>query len=234
MIDTQLNAHLAKCCTTAAFGYAEAAGQAYFEMTSRVLDAWSAALDASFPKAEEKPRSWYRHPSTPVATQVWSAPTSVRTAAAPGQNPFAPNPFAANPFAMNPFAMNPFAAGSFASGWSGPRNANAAVESWQAMMLAPWTLSPAAWPFAFAMVASGVPRGVAWPAAEANAAAADAARTAAAVVQRTFSSYHSDSGHASAQIHSLPLAAAAMALPLGAEMLSWWPWAVLPSATVGA
>ena len=51
--------------------------------------------------------------------------------------------------------------------------------------------SPAAWPMAFMMVAAGVPRNVAWPTAEANAAAIEAADIARRSWD-TFSTYRTD------------------------------------------
>jgi hypothetical protein len=59
----------------------------------------------------------------------------------------------------------------------------------------PMAAPSAAWPMAFMMMASGVPRSVAWPAAEANAAVMDAADAAAASVRKVYSSYHTEGGH---------------------------------------
>lgn len=99
--------------------------------------------------------------------------------------------------------------------------ASAQARAWQSMMTAPWTLSPAAWPMAYMMMSSGVPQSVAWPTAEANVAAADAAQAATEAVEQAFSSYRSDGGHAVAQIVMLPIKAglAAAALPFAAA----WP-----------
>jgi hypothetical protein len=58
-----------------------------------------------------------------------------------------------------------------------------------------YTAPPAAWPMAFMMMASGVPRSVAWPAAEANVAVMDAADAAAASVRKVYSSYRTEGGH---------------------------------------
>jgi hypothetical protein len=82
----------------------------------------------------------------------------------------------------------------------------------------PFTGPSAAWPMAFMMMASGVPRAVAMPTAEANVAVMDAADAASASVRKAFSSYHSDSGHAASTRHAWPPAQymmlAAM-MPLG-------------------
>lgn len=98
------------------------------------------------------------------------------------------------------------------------------ARAWQSMMVAPWTLSPAAWPSAFAMVSNGVPESVAFPAAEANVAAADAAMAVSVAVEQVFSSYRSEGGHASAQIVRLPMPdvfAAVAAVPLGLALYDW-------------
>lgn len=164
MFDPHLQARIARSCSAAAFGYAAAANQSYFEAADRMLGLWSRALRP----AEPEPRSWYRAPDNTAANYYQ------------GSN---------------------------------------ATEAFQAMMMAPWTLSPAAWPMAMMMVSSGVPRSVAWPAAEANLAAADAVMTTNTAVNQVFSSYRSDSGHAVAQIVHLPLTGAM------AVLAAWLPFA---------
>ena len=82
---------------------------------------------------------------------AWAMPQSY---APPSPYTFGGSSAIANPFtAMNPFAANPFAA------WLG---------------MFPFAANPAAWPMASMFMASGVPRSVAWPAAEANVAAMEA------------------------------------------------------------
>lgn len=71
--------------------------------------------------------------------------------------------------------------------------------------LVPLRGSYAAWPVAKTMIDAGVPRSVAWPAAEANAAALEA--TDAAVVaplRRVFATAHSTGGYAIAAWPPLP------------------------------
>ena len=75
--------------------------------------------------------------------------------------------------------------------------ANAAFTAWLGMF--PTAAPPAAWPMAFMMMASGVPRSVAWPTAEANIAVMDAAEVATVSVQQAFASYRSSGGHAVAR-----------------------------------
>lgn len=57
------------------------------------------------------------------------------------------------------------------------------MAAWLAMF--PFSKQAAAWPMAFVMMQSGVPRSVAWPTAEANAAVMDAADTARRSVQQS-------------------------------------------------
>ncbi|MDZ4843382.1 MAG: hypothetical protein SH859_14750 [Hyphomicrobium aestuarii] len=57
--------------------------------------------------------------------------------------------------------------------------------------------TPASWPGAMSMIDAGIPRSVAWPAAEANAAALDAAAAAVEPMRKVFATAHGDSGFAS-------------------------------------
>lgn len=103
--------------------------------------------------------------------------------------------------------------------------ANAAFAAWFNMF--PYAAPSAAWPMAFMMMASGVPRSVAWPTAEANVAAMDAADAAAVSVREAFASYRSDSGYAVAQQSSWPpvqmmmLAAALIPLNINAMLTAF-------------
>ena len=112
-----------------------------------------------------------RTPQQPAFAWSWPAPQP-----APVWNPFtwgAPQSFAPSPYSANPFAA-----------WFG---------------MFPFAANPAAWPMACMFMASGVPRSVAWPAAEANVAAMEAVDVATVSVRQAFSSYRSDGGHATAQ-----------------------------------
>ncbi len=60
----------------------------------------------------------------------------------------------------------------------------------------PIAASPAVWPMAFMLMSAGVPRSVAWPTAEANAAVMEAADVAAVSVKQVFASYQTPGGHA--------------------------------------
>jgi hypothetical protein len=104
----------------------------------------------------------------------------------PAPMPFMPFPWATPQRQAAPM-VDPFA------------GANAAFSAWLNMFPYAAATPPAAWPMAFMMMASGVPRSVAFPTAEANVAVMDAADAAAVSVQRVMSSYRSDGGHAVAR-----------------------------------
>ena len=204
MLDARQQARFARGVTLAAMDYTAATHQAAFETTRQMLSFWSTAFGAAAPEPE--PRSWYRHPDAPHD----HAPRGHFAAGIQLSFPFPAGSMAGWPFAPMPMA-NPLAA------WQ-------AIG--QAMATAPWTLSPAAWPSAFMMMAGGVPKSVAWPAAEANAALADAASAVSEAVDRSYSQYRSDGGHAVAQIIMLPLKAglAVLAAAPFAGALPHMPW----------
>ena len=183
MVDQRLQERFTRHCTDAAVGYATAATAAYATFADQVLSFWASALK---PAARQEPQQ---------PTFAWSWPVPAPQPAPLACNPLAwampqcyapPSPYTfggssaiANPFtAMNPFVANPFAA------WLG---------------MFPFAANPAAWPMASMFMASGVPRSVAWPAAEANVAAMEAVDVATVTVRKAFSSYRTDGGHASAQ-----------------------------------
>ena len=95
-----------------------------------------------------------------------------------------------------------------------------------------WPLqgNPAAWPMAFAMIGMGVSRSVAFPLAQANTAALDAARAAGQAIEEGFSSYRSDGGHASAQIRFSGGNAMASVLPFGVALMAPWMAAISDAA----
>lgn len=171
MVDRHLQERFTRHCTDAAFGYATAATAAYAAFADQVLSFWANALQPS-----------NRHePQQPAL--AWSWPVPAAPPAPPAWNPFAwalPQSFAPSPYSLggSSAAANPFAA------WLG---------------MFPYAAAPAAWPMAFMFMASGVPRSVAWPAAEANVAAMEAVDVATVSVRQAFSSYRTDGGHACAQ-----------------------------------
>ena len=194
MVDQHLQERFTRHCTDAAFGYATAATAAYAAFADQVLSFWASALQPANRREPQQPGF------------AWSWPVPAAPSPPPAWNPFAwaiPQSFAPSPY---PFggasaAANPFAA------WLG---------------MFPFAAAPAAWPMACMFMASGLPRSVAWPAAEANIAAMEAADVAAVSVRQAFSSYRTDGGHASAQqgwpaAHLLMLAVL-MPLSIGAML----------------
>lgn len=194
MLDRSLQARFAKNCSDAAFGYANAATAAYANWASQAFEMMAGAVRSQEPPAP--PRSWYREPPPAPQAGVSAAPIAGFPA------PWMPFAWPGLPTSAPPAAaMNPFTA-------------------WLDMVS--FRGSPAAWPMAFMMVAAGVPRNVAWPTAEANAAAIEAADIARRSWD-TFSTYRTDGGHATAQItwgsepQNEPAAPPAAAMAL-------WPW----------
>ena len=176
MVDQRLQERFTRQCTDAAVGYATAATAAYATFADQVLSFWANALQpADRPSDRSGPQQ---------SVFAWSWPVMPPQPAPPVWNPFAwatPQSFAPSPysFAGSGAMANPFAA------WFG--------------MLPFAAANPAAWPMACMFMASGVPRSVALPAAEANVAAMEAVDIAAVSVRQAFSSYRSDGGHATAQ-----------------------------------
>ena len=160
---------IARGCAQAAAGYAAAATAAYTELACRTLDFWSMAL------------SGLCEPSTP---------------------PTAPAPPVAEPaFGLSPQDWN-------ATSWLEPRRfddvwslnpvANPMGAFFGLANMVPLRGSSQSWGMAKVLIDSGVPRSVAWPTAEANAAVLDAADAASAKLRKIVATYHSESGHASA------------------------------------
>ncbi len=172
MIDTRHQERFARRCTDAAFGYTAATTAVYAAFADQVFDFWASALR---PAREEPP-----------PPQVWGWPMMPVPASArrqdPKPNPFLPFTWMAPQSSRTAAPEDPFA------------GANAMFSAWLGMF--PFAAPPAAWPMAFTMIASGVPHSVAWPTAEANVAAMDAAEAATASVQKVLASYRSDGGHA--------------------------------------
>ena len=174
MVDPKVQERFARRCTDAAFGYGTATTAAYAAFAGHVLDFWAGVLSPET-KPKPSPPAWgwpvRQEPlPLPFAPFMWAGAPSMRDMT------LTPFPFAAFPF---PSRQTPFQA------WLG---------------LFPFASAPAAWPMAFMMIASGMPSSVAWPTAEANVAAIDAADAAAVTVRQAFSSYRSESGHTAQQM----------------------------------
>lgn len=256
MLDPKAQARFNKSCSDAAFGYANASTAAYAEMTGRAMEMWTQSFQSLLSagsQEKEEPRSWYRKPQD---GEIFPPPPKTGSSAGNGMNPFAPsNPFApmaewmqANPYAsFAPFARTadsalpfmgsmPTIAQAMASALPGSQNMAAAFANPFWPMSAWWnfaqsSLPPSAWPMAFGMIAAGVPEKVAFPTAEANAAAMDAAKTASESIDQAFSQYRSGGGHASAQVvQAGPFMVAFAIAPLSAATLM--PWLNLPTGTI--
>jgi hypothetical protein len=197
MFDTALQARFAQSCTDAAFGYARATTAAYAALACRTVEFWTATHLASSGSGSERRdamRSSRRHAQVPAVREPWPAPAFDLFKL--------PYPWNAgsNAFAQH-FAFAPAAA-------------------WWGMF--PLRGAPECWPAAFALMTVGIPSSVAWPTAEANVAALDAAEAATESLNNAFASYRSESGYAMAQVISpRKLLAAFLMAPLGATMVPW-------------
>jgi hypothetical protein len=191
----------ARCCTDAFFGYARAASETYWSMTHETLRFWTDATDAVSRSASRTSsagvESWYR-PERPVRSALLPSAVTPHSAwGIPRYEPFAPFR-GATPALPSPLAV------------------------WFNMF--PLRGSPTAWPMAFAMMSAGVPRTIAWPAAEANAAMIDAAGAA----KETFESVLAASRpRARAPYHMgrspTTLMSAMWTMPFAALPLANWP-----------
>jgi hypothetical protein len=175
MLDTRLQERFARRCTDAAFGYTAATTAAYAAFADQVFDFWAGMLTPERREAS----------SAPQANWGWPMPML----APPPRQEVAPNPFM--PFA---WAMPQAPKSQSAPAYYPFAGANAAFSAWIGMFS--YAVPSPAWPMACMMMASGVPRSVAMPAAEANIAAMDAAGVASESMQKVLASYRSDGGHA--------------------------------------
>lgn len=165
-------------CTEAAMGYAAAATAAYTDLAGRMLDFWCTALsglsDAPPPPAEDAKNPY-------LTTQ---APADLEP-----------------PFGMSMADWCPFSLldpRRFEAFW---RLDPLTPPSMAMMAMAnamPMRGTSGSWGMARVMIDSGVPRAVAWPAAEASAAALDAADAASQGVTKVLASFHSENGFAMA------------------------------------
>ncbi len=148
-------------CADATVGYMKAATMAYAAMFEQAMQFWSTALGVTPEKPADEPKSWYRPPADADLALSTRKPTGTGGAGA----------------CMMPWAI----AGAGPANMPGSPEALFAYasEAMPMMAVAPWMMlaNPRymqAFPMAAGMIAVGVPRSVAWPTAEANAAAMDA------------------------------------------------------------
>lgn len=205
MMDAAETKRFQESCTHAAQGYATATGAAYAAMATSMFQTWIETLEAVRPgKTEpEQPKSWYRHPDkVEVFSPVNAASTAWPNAAFAHFAKQAGNPASAASAPTNPWMavgaiaqMNP--AMSMFMGMMQPNDRSQADPTpfWATLTPLPgwWTMLPTrhptvTWPMAYGMTVAGVPRAVAWPIAEANAAAMDAAQTAMQAMEQTLNS----------------------------------------------
>ncbi len=207
MLDNRQQLRFVNSCADASFGYANAMLAAYAVTSQQVMDFWLAQARAAGPARQaESAESWYR-PSQPPRTAYRgnrSMPRSWFRAEPENDTSVASTPdfgWAAWPTAapVAPTAWNPMAA-------------------WLAMM--PMSAVPATWPFAYGMIAYGVPRSVAWPTAQANVAVIDAMETASEAFKPVYSSYHNGSGFAATQFWPASPRASVNSLPF---FMAAWP-----------
>ena len=216
MYDMSEHVRIARSCTEASLGYAEATANAYSEVMSSALGAmaeFARELNADQERAAKRRRSWFRTPEELESERSNAGAGDVRTALFSDEHRGHARTALRRPArraASEPVWPGPFG-GSFDP-----------MKAWLDMMPL-MTAAPAAWPGAFAMLACGVPRSVAWPMASANVAALDAVNRTAEVVNQTFPAYHGESGYASATL-AAPHAAVALFLAAPIAANAFWPW----------
>ncbi len=101
------------------------------------------------------------------------------------------------------------------------------ADMWRAMM--PGGAQPA-WPIAFALIGMGLPRDMAWPAAEFGTTVTRAAQGAMDVAGQAFATaYRSDGGHATAHV----IRATPPPAPGADRAADAWPWLLPPWSMMG-
>jgi hypothetical protein len=173
---------ISRSCTEAALGYAAAATAVYTEFACRAFDFWGVALSGL---VEE-----------PVAEKAKAVTKGPEVTTEPR-------------FGMSADDWNPLS-------WLEPRRFEALwkmdatttpVSAMFAMANAvPLRGTSTSWGMAKVMIDSGVPRSIAWPTAEANAAALDAADAASNGFRRIVASFHTESGYATSARSMTPSA----------------------------
>lgn len=218
-----LNRRMVRSGADAAADCTTAAVAAYAHMAQQTMSYWMNAFQVVQPEPE--PKSWYRPPADSTAGREAARRrlATLDTTPKPFDWAMWPQWFLA---AWMPSLNSPW------TYWSWPHPLMLAGETRRAMpdpfslWLRAWPLQgpPASWPMAFAMLGAGWPREVAYPAARANLAMTDVAKTATEAVDAAFSSYRTENGYATAQIRmSLDKKAVAVAVaPVGAALMAPW------------
>jgi hypothetical protein len=191
---------ISRSCTEAALGYAAAATAVYTELACRALDFWGVALSGLVEEpVEEEAKAVTKRPE--VSTEP--------------------------KFGMSADDWNPLS-------WFEPRRFEALwkMDATTTPVSAMFTMANAvplrgpstSWGMAKVMIDSGVPRSIAWPTAEANAAALDAADAASNGFRKIVASFHTQSGYATSARSMTPSAIVAglmIGIANGPLPLSW-------------
>lgn len=194
---------------------------------ARFLKSWS---DATFGYATAANAAYAQ--LAEQSMEFWRSAFMAALPGAPEEEPrsWYRHPDRPRPSALTGYPMLP------AFAWMSP-TAGKQAEAWAMLWTAPWRrdMPLGAWPMAFWMVALGMPQSVALPTARANAAALDAAQTAASAVS-TFVSFRSDGGHALAEVilPKEPSAESTVAAPLALMAALLEPWLALAPRRAGA
>ena len=217
MIDFSSQQRIAGSLIEAGANITAATLEAYAGFTSQMIDVWSASAVAG-----------RRTASTPSR----SVSARRRNIASTGDAALWPAAFSPLSFLPGLWSAPSAPSGTMQGVLFDPRAMLAMLDG----MMSAWRLAGPT-PAAAALMTAGVSHRVAWPTAKAGAAALDAAHIAARSVERAFSSYRSDGGHAVAQIIMLPepKAVAALMPSLAAMMLQPWlaAWAMAPVEAKG-
>jgi hypothetical protein len=180
MIDGQCQQRFAQGCAQATAGYAAAATAAYTNAATQLFDFWSTALEGFVETPEVDPDAAQDERANPPKAQL------------PDDEP-------AFGFSMADWCPFPWLDPRRMGGLASMDFSTPPVLAWMAMANGfPLRGTSTSWPVARAMIDSGVPRTVAWPTAEAHAAALDAADAASNGFRQVVASYHSQGGFAMA------------------------------------
>jgi hypothetical protein len=176
MMDAPAQDRFAQGCAEATLGYAAATTAAFTELTLRAFDFWSTALEGLV---------------EPPVTEAAAAPKPLEgpQLSAESEPPFG--------MAMADWCPFPWMDRRRTRDLSQLDVSTPPVVAWMAMAnIFPLRGPATSWPFAQLLIESGVPRTIAWPAAEAHAAALDAADIATDQTLKVFASYQTEGGYA--------------------------------------
>jgi hypothetical protein len=219
MYDAEMQSRFAKCYGEAMVGYMRASSAATAAVMQQMIDVWAGAARSMSAPAEPKSASTAL-PTPSSLPAVWpfamwnpllaAFDAANPTSASRGKVSAATLPIPAPFNAMFPWLTTQPALS--------PQQMLHPMDIWLAMT--PFGRSPMVLQMAVAMMSIGVPRDVAMPAAEANAAALRAAETATEPLRAVLASHRTDGGHATAQIQRLALLL--VAAPIGAAAFAPW------------